>query len=276
MNLRLNRFKHNNMKIINPLGIVILVFITMLSCTETKKKTTTAEKVEPVASKITISKLVDSPAYTAAALTLEADTESNTSKDGQLNFDFTVKNYDLGVQTQSANAERLANSGKGQHIHFILNNQPYSAHYEASFTKEIPEGVHHLLAFLSRSYHESVKNENAFIVQKLAVGDNPVDSLGIAMDAPTLIYSRPKGKYIGKDTDQILLDFYILNDTLSETGTKVKATINGQEFMITEWSPYVISGLPKGEATIELQLLDANGNQIPGPFNAVSRTIGLE
>lgn len=264
------------MKTIQTLAVVSFLFVAMLSCSETPKKKTSSEKENVMASNIAIKKLKDSPTYADASLTLEGSNAINTSEDGKVNFNFTVKNYTLGMQTQSVNAERLANSGKGQHIHFILNNQPYAAHYEASFSKEIPEGVHHLVAFLSRSYHESVKNENAFIVQKLAVGDDPIDSLGLAMDAPTLIYSRPKGKYTAKDTEQILLDFFVLNDTLSESGSKVKATINNQEFMITEWAPYVITGLSKGEASIQLQLIDANGELIPGPFNNVKRTVVIE
>ena len=129
----------------------------------------------------------------------------------------------------------MANSGKGQHIHFILNNQPYSAHYEGSFNKEIPLGSHHLVAFLSRSYHESVKNESSVFVKNLIVGEAYKDSIAPNIDAPTLIYSRPKGTYTGRDTKEVLLDFFVLNTSLSEQGNKVKATINDQEFLITEW-----------------------------------------
>ena len=35
------------------------------------------------------------------------------------------------------------------------------------------------------------------------------------MEAPTIIYSRPKGKYSGKDAKRILLDFFVLNTTIS-------------------------------------------------------------
>ncbi|MGB1169490.1 MAG: hypothetical protein ACPH3L_09065 [Flavobacteriaceae bacterium] len=195
---------------------------------------------------------------------------------GKVDFDFTLENYNLEDQTDSPNAKRIANSGKGQHIHFILNNQPYSAHYEPNIKKEIPVGVHHLVAFLSRSYHESVKNENSVVVRKLVVGDNPEDKLSLDMDAPTLIYSRPKGTYVGKNADYLMLDFFVLNTKLSETGNKVRATINSQEILITEWEPYIMKGLPKGEVNIKLELIDAEGNVIPGPFNTVERTVTLK
>jgi len=192
-----------------------------------------------------------------------------------MDFSFNVENYELGAQTKGLNPQKLANSGKGQHIHFILNNQPYSAHYEPSFKKEVPEGIHHLVAFLSRSFHESVKNENSVVVRKLAIGQDPKGTFELNMESPTLIYSRPKGQYKGKDTEQILLDFFVLNTELSENGHKVRAKINTKEFIITEWAPHIIKGLPMGEVTIQLELIDAAGNIIPGPFNTVTRTVTL-
>ncbi|WP_435622784.1 hypothetical protein [Flagellimonas sp.] len=260
-----------------------LLFLATFSCKRTKGDSDSSdisdtEKVEEVAKTepITISKLEGSPAYADAELVLDSPSNTTIAESGEVDFNFAVNSYELGAQTESPNAEKLANSGKGQHIHFILNNQPYSAHYEPSFKKEIPNGVHHLVAFLSRSYHESVKNENSVVVKKMEIGPNPTDSIGIDVDAPTLIYSRPKGEYAGKDTENLMLDFFVLNTTLSEDGNKVRATINGEEFMLTEWAPYVINGLPMGEVSIQLELLDGEGNPIEGPFNTVNRTVTLK
>lgn len=265
---------------------IFALSLVFTSCNQQQKKTekeadageetateTTTETAKP---QITIEKLGGSPAYADAALVLDTPNEIKKTKAGEMDFSFQVQNYELGAITAGPNAEKLANSGKGQHIHFILNNQPYSAHYEPNFKKEVPEGVHHLVAFLSRSFHESVKNENSVVVRKLVIGENPKDSLGINMETPTLIYSRPKGTYIGKDTEQILLDFFVLNTKLAENGHKVIAKINGEEFTITDWVPHVIKGLPMGEITIELQLVDANGTVVPGPFNQVTRKVWLK
>ncbi len=263
--------------------VMVAALVTAVSCKQAKKEAEEAseemEKTEEAESKevaITLTKLEGSPAYADAALVLDTPANTTIAASGEVDFGFTVNNYELGAQTESPNAEKLANSGKGQHIHFILNNQPYSAHYEPNFKKEIPDGVHHLVAFLSRSYHESVKNENSVVVKKMEIGANPQDSLGIDVTAPTLIYSRPKGTYSGKDTENLMLDFFVLNTELAENGNKVRATINGNEFMIAEWAPHVINGLPMGEVTIMLELLDAEGNLIDGPFNKVNRTVTLQ
>lgn len=264
-------------------ALLTAFLFTLVACKDNKQdasneaeETETETTSEVAEVKITLEKLTGSPAYADAALVLNQPESMTMAAAGEVDFDFSVENYELGAQTESANAELLANSGKGQHIHFIVNNQPYSAHYEPTFKKEMPEGVHHLVAFLSRSYHESVKNENSVVVKKVVVGENAEDTQGLDMEAPTLIYSRPKGEYSGKDTENLLLDFFVLNTTLSETGNKVKATINGEEFMITEWAPHVVKGLPMGEVTVQLELVDGEGNMIPGPYNNVTRTVTLK
>ncbi len=267
-----------NMKILSVSALMTIVMVT--SCKQEKKQPTEKEET-PVAeqaktTKITLEKLTTSPAYENAALKLDTPETMNIPEAGEADFEFEVKNYELKAQTAGPNAALLANSGKGQHIHFILDNQPYSAHYDATFKKEMPEGVHHLVAFLSRSYHESVKNENSVVVRKLVVGDNPEDLLELDMNAPTLIYSRPKGTYTGKDAERVLLDFFVLNTTLSPSGNKVRATIQGEEFLITEWAPHIVKGLPMGEISIQLELIDAQGNTLPGPFNDVTRTVTLK
>lgn len=240
---------------------------------DTAKETTETEtSQEEMKGKISIEPLTPtSPAYNDAVLELSAH---NVKEDGSVEFQFNVENYELGVQTSDADNKGLANSGKGQHIHFIDNNDPYSAHYEAEFTKELEAGNHVILAFLSRSYHESVKAATASVVKQIQIGET--DAEPVNLDQPIMFYSRPKGTYKGEDTKNILLDFYLHNVNLSKDGYKVRATINGQEFTLTQWLPYVIKGAPMGELTVKLELLDAEGNWVDAPFNPAERTVKLK
>jgi hypothetical protein len=184
-------------------------------------------------------------------------------------FSFDVNQYELGMQTLKDFDYQLANSAKGQHIHFIVNNGPYSAHYENIFSKKLKDSSNVILAFLSRSYHESVKNKNAFVLTQ--VGEKNID-----LNNEFLFYSRPKGTYKGVDTEKLLLDFYLVNSEISANGNKVRATIQNKEFIIEEWAPYYIEGLPKGEIKIKLELIDASGNLIDSPFNPSNRTVILQ
>jgi hypothetical protein len=45
--------------------------------------------------------------------------------------------------------------------------------------------------------------------------------------------------------------------------------------MIDEWVPYYIQGLTPGILTVKLELIDADGVLIEGPFNEVTRTVTL-
>ena len=217
-------------------------------------------------SKITLTKLEGSPAYDNAKL--EIDTI--TFKEKEYSFKFNVLDYNLGEQTEKEFSFDLANSGKGQHIHFIVNNGPYSAYYSNEFNKKLEEGNNVILAFLSRSYHESVKNPNAFFLTQIGEGDK------IDLSKEFLFYSRPKGIYTGTDAEKLLLDFYLVNTSISPTGNKVRATIQGVEFLIDEWVPYFIEGLPKGEISIKLELIDEMGELIDSPFNPSIRTVSLK
>ena len=216
---------------------------------------------------ISITRVEGSPSYESAKITL-TDTIYQSGED--YTFSFNIENYELGVQTQKQFEYKLANSDKGQHIHFIINNGPYSAKYSDQFVQKLNQGNNVILAFLSRSYHESVKNSNAFYLDQIGDG-NKIDLSG-----QLLFYSRPKGVYKGEATEKVLLDFYLVNTKISPQGNKVRATIQGTEFIIDEWAPYYIEGLPKGEVSIKLELIDSKGNLIDSPFNPSERRITLQ
>lgn len=203
-----------------------------------------------------------------------AEMKSMDYENGIFKFDVAGDAYELGQQTPDAQSTMCANSGKGQHIHLIVDNKPYAAKYEPTFEYELKDGMHRILAFLSRSYHESIKTEaahkavNATIKDGTMVNATPIDEM-------MLFYSRPKGTYVGKDAEKLLLDFYPVGVTLGAEA-KVKVETNGKTFMLDKWQPYVLEGLPMGENTVTLSLVDGEGKLIKAPFNPVSRTFTLK
>ncbi len=181
--------------------------------------------------------------------------------------------YKLGEQTSDAAEKQCANSKEGQHLHLILDNEPYLAKYESSFPIDIPDGDHYLLCFLSRSYHESIKTPAAHRASLISVKDkNIIKSSDI--QGPMLFYSRPKGLYTGDDIKKVMLDFYLVNAELPKY--KVEADINGEKHLIQKWQPYYIEGLPEGDNTITLTLLDSTGQIAKVPLNPVTRKFQLE
>lgn len=263
--------------------LILAMTLFMMSCTDNSAEDQSADantedtvvtglaadKFPVTKGGITLTPQTNSPAYANAELAL-APLEMNET--GEAAFDFTVTNYMLGEQTGDAEDKGLANSGKGQHIHLIINNGPYFAKYEPSFNHPLEDGNSVILAFLARSYHESVKNAKSFVLTQTATGDAAAD-----LDAPHMFYSRPKGTYKGTgNVERVLLDFFLANTNLSADGNRVRATINGNAFVIENWTPFVMTGLPMGENIVKLEFLDNAGEMIESPFNPVERTFTLE
>ena len=70
-------------------------------------------------------------------------------------------------------------TGMGNHIHVILDNQPYEAYYNLDQEFElrnVADGEHTLRVFPSRPWHESYKNEGAFQMVKFTVKNGGADN----------------------------------------------------------------------------------------------------
>jgi len=265
------------------LALLIITF-AISSCKDSSKAVESVADSVKDASKTVMASTTEE-ASIGNGLTIKAFTESVAFPDASIStmnytngvFTFGLRGdtYELGQQSPDAESKMCANSGKGQHIHLIVNDSPYAAKYVKQFTHDIPDGDHHVLAFLSRSYHESIKSNGANVAVKVNVKDKSITSTEAIKD-PMLFYSRPKGTYVGKDTKNLMLDFFLKNVNLSGSGYKVKASINGTETIISKWQPYYLNGLPMGENTITLTLIDKDGNKVDAPLNPVSRTFTLK
>lgn len=226
---------------------------------------------------INVSPLDHSKEFPGAELQIASLTSEKVGTDSaKITVRYTVSNFELTDQTEDDHADHLANSHDGQHIHFILNNEPYDALYEPEHSVTVPvNSEHYLLSFLSRSYHESIKTADAHKLVKFKINENgEVEELPTPTE-PSLFYSRPKGEYKGADTDNLLLDYYIVNTEVSPSSNKVKAVVNGEEFILDQWQPYEITGAPLGELKVQLTLIDGEGNAITGDNVSIERNVTL-
>lgn len=166
----------------------------------------------------------------------------------------------------------------GQHVHIILDNEPYHAHYDASqpFTLEnVSEGTHTIRAFPARHYHLSLKEGDVFEIVTFHVGKKSED-FKFDPKKPYLTYSRPKGEYDAEAAKNLLLDFYVQNATIGKDA-KVMYGVDGKEQELTEWKPILLEPLGPGEHQISLKLVDMKGNLIEnGGYNNTTRTITVK
>lgn len=252
------------------LGLILLISACQPAADSKEKTTETAkeETTKPRINKYTVTAFTPSASFPEAKL--------KTMKFEDAKFSFGVFSYKLGAQTPDADTKMCANSAKGQHIHLIIDNEPYNARYTAEFDDvTMHDGPHHVLAFLSRSYHESIKTKQAHLAYRVSVKNQAIVATEKIAD-PMLFYSRPKGTYVGSDTKKVMLDFYPVNAPLGADNYQVEANINGEIHTITEWQPYYIEGLPMGDNKITLTLKDKSGAVVNTPLNPVTRKFTLK
>jgi hypothetical protein len=193
-------------------------------------------------------------------------------------------------------------TGKGNHIHVILDSQPYEAYYELGQPFELRNmtaGKHTLRVFPSRPWHESYKNDGAFQMVSFTVKgggdaskptttnsgqtvannnsspattppregkDYPASAAGeVDVTKPLLTYSRPKGEYKGEDSDPIMIDFWLSGAKLQGDGGeyRVRYIVDDDEpKFIDKWEPIWLSGWLGGKHTVRLELLDKDGKPV--------------
>ncbi|PYS99829.1 MAG: hypothetical protein DMF63_10050 [Acidobacteria bacterium] len=203
-------------------------------------------------------------------------------------------------------------TGMGNHIHVILDNQPYEAYYnlaEEFELRNVADGEHTLRVFPSRPWHESFKNTGAFQMVKFTVKNGSADSNkpattnsgqtmsnananaaphegkdmqnstagAIDVAKPLLTYSRPKGEYKAAEADPIMIDFWLANAKLKGDGGQYRVRYSvdgGAPQYIDKWAPTWLSGWTAGKHTIKLELVDEDGGLVDnGGYNSTTREI---
>ena len=230
---------------------------------------------------IALTPVMGSPEFPGAELMIKSVKAEKVGTDSaKVSFAFDLKNYELKSQTSDKDTKLCNNSDKGQHIHFIMDNLPYKALYEPNGEITLANGTeHYLMAFLSRSYHESIKSKGAAVVYHFKIDEKGNLKKMEDPKTPMIFYSRPKGDYIGKDTTNVLLDYYVWNCELAPDGYKVKAVVlrpMSDPFVATlsKWEPNFIQNL-SGNCKVSLQLIDKDGKNVEGPQTNVSRDVKM-
>ncbi len=222
---------------------------------------TIAERPQSVKDQMAARGEQDQAAPTLAIVLPAANsTVSNSTVKVKLNISGDLKGY---------KPHKDPETGMGNHIHVILDNQPYEAYYNLDQEFElrnVTDGEHTLRVFPSRPWHESYKNAGAFQMVKFTVKDGggdaskptttntgntmansnansaskpasegkdmPSSTAGAVDPAkPLLTYSRPKGEYKGADADSIMIDFWLANAKLTGDGGeyRIRYSIDGSE-----------------------------------------------
>src|SRR5215213_3984182 len=189
--------------------------------------------------------------------------------DSTVNFSTVKVKLELGGDLKGYKPMKDMATQMGNHIHVILDNQPYEAYYnldEEFELRNVSDGEHTLRVFPSRPWHESYKTDGAFQMVKFTVKNGGADTTKptttnsgnmmanansnanttatpegkdmqpstagkVDAEKPLLTYSRPKGEYKGADADAIMIDFWLANARLKDGGGdyRVRYSVDGGE-----------------------------------------------
>lgn len=179
------------------------------------------------------------------------------------------------------------------HVHLILDNRPYKRiddpkqpiklkDIDPNYT--IGEGQHVLVAFPSRSTHESVKpigKASPLAVVSFYVGKK--GEVKWKATDPTLIYSRPKGANNGAPpAEGILIDWYLANAELGDGKFTIDATLSGpgidgnKTVTIKDWKPWRLKNPRSGTYSLHLVLKGKDGKAVPGAWNDTTREFQVD
>jgi len=209
---------------------------------------------------------------TAPTLRITAPRNGSKLRRGNVKVRAQLRNWEL--------------SPDGNHVHLIIDNEPYipirdlrrpldiAALSTEHLGHDLAPGTHVVRMFPSRPQHESVKETGAFAWTMFHY-ESPTEGFTFDGTQPLLTFSRPKGcNAVG---ERILLDFFLTNvPALAADSYRVRYTIdsnvNGD---ITAWKPHFIENLQAGEHQVRLQLIGPDGQPVAGPFNDTTRTITI-
>ena len=264
----------------NKVNYLLIILVLLVIIVIYLKKTPSGEGPGPQeaekmvkSEEITISPLKTIELYEDAILEMNQPDEYENLPAGNINFSYEVINFKLGEKSKIPDINKLATYSSGNHLTLILNNKIRKATIDPEFEYNLNAGQYVILSILTGMNYVSVKSPDSFIIRQFSVGSQPKKEIDLT--GPNLFYHMPSGAFSGTETKNVLLDFYLVNCKLSPNDFQIRATINGRTFMIRDWTPYLIHGLPYGETTVTLELLDKSGNPVVSQFHKVTQKVFL-
>ena len=161
------------------LAFATAIFFISCSATNSENAGTTATSTVSPPAKQSLT-LVSRPQKISDMMTARGQQDQATptlkivspAKDATINGSTIEVKLDLAGDLKGYMPHKDPATGKGNHIHVILDNQPYEAYYELGQPFElrnVTAGKHTLRVFPSRPWHEAFKNDGAFQIVTFTV-----------------------------------------------------------------------------------------------------------
>src|SRR6185437_1500282 len=169
----INHLREAMMRILTSTLALCFISLFLTSCQTTNDNahtTATTTASPPVAQELSV---VPRPQTIADMMKQRGEQDEakpalkviSPANNGTINGSTVEVKLDLSGDLKGYMPHKDPATGKGNHIHVILDNQPYEAYYELGQPFElrnVAEGKHTLRVFPSRPWHESYKDVGAF------------------------------------------------------------------------------------------------------------------
>ena len=237
-------------------SLIVLTFLFACNTNNSNKKETSDEassSKENTQTSLIIEQKADSDiaTFSADGITLTEIKPTKNNKESVLTL--TNTSFKEGINLLQFNIENNQN----YNITTIQNNYTIATHSNTKIEQEFLSGNNVFLAFLSDENNLGIKTNNATLLKNIVLNDEVLFDEKQAH----LFYYLPQNNIA-------ILDFCLVNTSLSENGNKIKVTFNGTTSIIVDkWASYQIDGLTQNKNTIRIELIDKIGKLIPGPFN---------
>ncbi|HSI89354.1 MAG TPA: hypothetical protein VK918_09880 [Pyrinomonadaceae bacterium] len=172
------------MKRLSLMALLAALFITGCGDTATNTANTTNANTAPAAMTLAETevpqRIRDMMAARGEQDQAQPDVEITAPEDGSVVESSTVRvEIELSGDLKGYMPGMDPETKMGNHVHVILDNQPYEAYYniEADLfeLRNVPDGEHTLRVFASRPWHESYKNEGSFDMVRFTVKNGGAD-----------------------------------------------------------------------------------------------------
>ncbi|HEY9083153.1 MAG TPA: hypothetical protein VIN73_07450 [Vicingaceae bacterium] len=237
-------------------SLIVLTFLFACNTNNSNKKETSDEassSKENTQTSLIIEQKADSDiaTFSADGITLTEIKPTKNNKESVLTLANT--SFKEGINLLQFSIENNQN----YNITTIQNNYTIATHSNTKIEQEFLSGNNVFLAFLSDENNLGIKTNNATLLKNIVLNDEVLFDEKQAH----LFYYLPQNNIA-------ILDFCLVNTSLSENGNKIKVTFNGTTSIIVDkWASYQIDGLTQNKNTIRIELIDKIGKLIPGPFN---------
>jgi hypothetical protein len=164
---------------------------------------------------------------------------------------------------------------EGNRLHVLVDNEPPVAWHETTRPfplKNLNPGGHTVRVLVVRPDGSALRQPGAFAMVHFYVKRKDFQNY-TDPSLPFLTVNQPAPGAVQLDAnDRLCFDYWIHNvDFAAETGVKLRYKLDAYEGVLNEQGPVLWSNLQPGRHRLLVELFDATGQPIFGPFNRVER-----